>query len=91
MALSLRPTELCSLRGLDYCAIDDSQVIGRIYEDRHTRPGLQWFWSITTQIDPVLGVTTNGRAPTLEEAKARFKSSWSKVRDANKQKEQQQL
>jgi hypothetical protein len=29
------------------------------------------------------------RAPTLEEAKARFKSSWSKVRGATKQKEQQ--
>jgi hypothetical protein len=39
---------------------------------------------------PALGVTTNGRVPTLEEAKAPFKSSWSKVSEAREQKERQQ-
>ena len=86
MALSLRPTNLSSLRGLDYCVIEDGQVIGRVYEDRHTRPGLQWFWSITMHIDPALGVTTDGRTPTLEIAKEEFKSSWSKVRESDEQK-----
>jgi hypothetical protein len=44
-------------------------VIGRFYEDRHTLPELRWFWSITIYVDPALGVTTNGRVPSLEEAK----------------------
>jgi hypothetical protein len=44
---------------------------------RHTLPQLRWFWSITVYVDPALGITTNGRVPTLEEAKARFESSWS--------------
>jgi hypothetical protein len=50
---------------------------------------VKWFWSITEHVDPALGIVTNGRVPSLEEAKARFESSWSKVRDASKQKEQQ--
>jgi hypothetical protein len=55
-------------------------VIGRIYEDRHALPNLRWFWSITVfTFDPALGITIKGRAPSLEDAKARFKSSWSKV------------
>jgi hypothetical protein len=49
-----------------------------------------WFWSIRAfHIDPALGITTNGRAPTLAEAKAQFKLSWSRVREAYSQKEQQ--
>ena len=63
-------------------------MIGRISEDRHTLPELRWFWSITEYVDPVLGIATNDRAPTLEEAKARFKSSWSKAREANKEQQQ---
>jgi hypothetical protein len=81
MALSLRHTGLASpafAEWADYCVVEDGQVIGRIYEDRHTQ--LRWFWSITVYVDPALGVTTNGRVPTLEEAKARFESSWSKCR-----------
>ena len=46
---------------------------------------------LTEHVDPALGIVTNDRVPTLEEAKAQFKSSWSKARDANKQKERQQL
>ena len=37
-------------------------------------------------IDPALGVTTDGRTPTLEIAKEQFKSSWSKVRESDEQK-----
>ena len=93
MALSLRQTGLASpafAEWADYCVVEDGQVIGRIYEDRHTPPELRWFWSITVYVDPALGVTTNGRVPTLEEAKARFKSSWSRVSEAREQKERQQ-
>jgi hypothetical protein len=63
---------------------------GRIYEDRHTPPQLRWFWSTTVYVDPALGVTTNGRVPTLEQAKARFRASWSRVSEAREQKERQQ-
>jgi hypothetical protein len=84
MALSLRRTGLA-----DYCVIEDGQIIGRIYEDQHTLPALRWFWSITEYVDPALPITRNGRAPSLQDAKARFKSSWSKVRAVSKQKEQQ--
>jgi hypothetical protein len=45
----------------------------------------RWFWSITEHVDPALGIVTNGRVPSLEEAKARFESSWSKVREAKEQ------
>src|SRR4029077_3104636 len=31
---------------------------GRLYEDRHSRPELRWFWSITIYVDPKLGITT---------------------------------
>jgi hypothetical protein len=34
-------------------------------------------------------IVTNGRVPTLEKAKAQFKSSWSSVREANNKKERQ--
>jgi hypothetical protein len=76
MSLSLRRTGLSSpafADWADYCVIDDGQVIGRIYEDRHTRPELRWFWSITEHVDPVHGTVTNGRLPTLDEVKAQFK------------------
>jgi hypothetical protein len=54
----------------DYCVIEDGQVIGRIYEDRHTLPELRWFWSITEHVDPALRITRNGRVPSLAQAKA---------------------
>jgi hypothetical protein len=31
--------------------------VGRLYEDRHSRPELRWFWSITVYINPDLGIT----------------------------------
>jgi hypothetical protein len=55
-------------------------VIGRIYEDRHSRPALRWFWSITEYVDPAFEITTNNGMPTLEEAKTQFPEAWTKVR-----------
>jgi len=49
-------------------------------------------WSITTfHVDPVLGITTNSRVSSLEEAEAQLRASWSAVREAYGQKEQQRL
>jgi hypothetical protein len=60
--------------------VEDGRDLGRLYEDRHSRPELRWFWSITVYIDPMLGIVTSGRAPTTEEAKAQFLVSWQKCR-----------
>jgi len=95
MPLSLRRTGFSSpiyADKADYCVIENGKVIGRIYEEWYTPPDLRWFWSVTAfHIDPPLEITANGRVPTLEEAKARFKSSWDRVRAASHQKEQQRL
>ena len=92
MTLWLRHTGLASPADADradYLVIEHDKVIGRIYEERHVPEELRWFWSITAHVDPALGITTNGRVPSLEEAKAQFESSWSKVSES-KQKERQQ-
>jgi hypothetical protein len=65
--------------------------LAAFYEDRHTPAEYRWFWSITEQVDPALGIATNGRVPRLEEAKAWFESSWSKVVEASKYKGQRWL
>jgi hypothetical protein len=71
----------------DYLVIEHDQVIGRIYEECYVPEDVRWFWSITVYVDPALRIATNGRVPTLEEATSRFESSWSRVSEANKQKE----
>jgi hypothetical protein len=45
----------------DYILLEDGRAVGRIYEDRHTLPGLRWFWSITMYVNPKRGITTSGR------------------------------
>jgi hypothetical protein len=83
MALTLRPTALSSppfRDWLDYVIVEHGRDVGRLYEDRHSRPGLRWFWSITVYINPMLGIVTSGRAPTLEEAKVQFLASWQRCR-----------
>jgi hypothetical protein len=54
--------------------------VGRLYEDRHSRPEYRWFWSITVYVNPARGIVTSGRASTIEEAKAQFLVNWEKVR-----------
>ena len=65
---------------LDYVIVDDGREAGRLYEDRHSKPELRWFWSITVYVDPKRGITTNGRAATIEAAKAQFLTNWEKCR-----------
>ena len=83
MPLTLRPTGLSSSAyrdWLDYVIVEDGRDVGRIYEDRHSKPELRWFWSITVYVNPKLGIVTSGRVPTIEEAKAQFLASWQKCR-----------
>jgi hypothetical protein len=66
---------------LDYTIVEDGRRdVGRLYEDRHSRPELRWFWSITVYINPNLGIATSGRAPTMNEAKEHFLRNWQKCR-----------
>jgi hypothetical protein len=81
--LTLRRTGLSSPAyqdSLDYIITEDGRDVGRLYEDRHSRPELQWFWSITVYVDPKLGIRTSGRAASLEAAKAQFLTNWQKCR-----------
>ena len=55
MPLTLRPTGLSSPAyrdWLDYVIVQDGRDVGRLYEDRHSKPELRWFWSITVYVDP---------------------------------------
>ena|ERR1700730_12976307 len=77
--LTLRPTGLSSPAyrdWLDYVIVEDGRDVGRVYEDRHSRLELRWFWAISIYINPKLGITTSGRAPSLNEAKAQFLANW---------------
>jgi hypothetical protein len=81
--LTLRRTGLSSSAyqdSLDYIITEDGRDVGRLYEDRHSKPELRWFWSITLYVNPMLGITTNGRAASIEEAKAQFLANWQKCR-----------
>ena len=67
--LTLRPTGLSSPAyrdWLDYVIVEDGRDVGRLYEDRNTLPALRWFWSITVYVNPMLGIVTSGRAPSIE-------------------------
>jgi hypothetical protein len=82
MVLSLRRTGLSSPAYrdlLDYVIVEDGRDVGRLDEDRHSKPELRWFWSITVYVNPNLGIVTSGRAPSLDGAKAEFLRNWQKV------------
>ena len=58
--------------------VEDGRDVRRVYEDRHSQPELRWFWSLTIYVNPKWGITTSGRASSLEEAKAQFLANWQK-------------
>ena len=62
----------------DWTIFDDGKPVGRIYEDASasTPAELRWFWSITVYVDPMAGIVTSGKVPTLDAAKAQFEASW---------------
>ena len=36
---------------LDYVIVEDGRDVSRLYEDRHSKPELRWFWSITVYVN----------------------------------------
>jgi hypothetical protein len=82
MPLTLRPTGLSSpvyADQLDYTVFEDGRAIGRMYEDKHARPDLRWFWSIIVFVGSEPGIATHGKAATIEEVKAQFLINWQKL------------
>jgi hypothetical protein len=67
----------------DYDVLADGKVVGRIYEDASasTPRELRWFWSITETV-PAVRNGTYGHAATLDEAKAKLRDNWTKVKAA---------
>jgi hypothetical protein len=65
--LTLRSTGLTQAYAnwLDYVIVEAGRTVGRLYEDHHSPPEYRWFWSITVYVNPMLGITTNGRTATL--------------------------
>jgi hypothetical protein len=86
MPLSLRPAGLSSpayADHTDYVVLDDGRIVGRIYEFRDSSmpADIRWFWSITMLVHREPGLVTDGRAPSLEEAKAQFRKNWEKAKE----------
>jgi hypothetical protein len=50
--------------------------MGRIYQFRDGPDSLRWSWSLYGILGKPLGLRSDGRAPTLEAAKAQFEASW---------------
>ena len=83
--LTLRPTRLSGDPNRhDWTVHEDGEQIGRLYEDVNaTRPENQWFWSIQVMGPARDRVQTDGRAPTLEQAKADFRIAWENFKAIN--------
>jgi hypothetical protein len=80
VSLTVRKTgaSLAYQQWADYTVYDHGRAIGRIYQDRVTRPALRWFWSITMIDARHTGIRTDGCTPTLKQAKAELQESWRK-------------
>ena len=83
--LTLRRTNLSrDPDAQDWTIHEDGEDIGRLYEDQNaSRPELRWFWSITVLGPARHRMRTDGRAPTLEQAKAEFNAAWDRFKVAN--------
>jgi hypothetical protein len=66
--LTLRPSGLSSPAfrdWLDYVIVEDRPDVGRLYEDRHSKPELRWFWSVTVYSIPGSASSRADGAPSL--------------------------
>ena len=79
MPLSLRRTGLSppAYRDwLDYVIVEDGRDMGRVYRDRHNRPELRWFWSISDLRHSQARHHDQRARVKLEEAKAPLLANW---------------
>ena len=81
MPLTMRPTGLSSpvdKDRKDNTVYSGEWAMGRIYEESGAREELRWFWSLHGILGKPLDMRADGRAPTLDAAKAEFEASWRK-------------
>jgi hypothetical protein len=79
MPLTMRPTGLSSpidQHLMDYTIYSGEWPMGRIYEERGALEDQRWVWSLFGILANPPGTHTDGRAPTLEAAKADFEANW---------------
>ena len=81
MTLTLRPTGLAApVDGdhKDFIIMSGEFVLGRIYEECGARPELRWYWAINGVHAGPTVMRKDGRARSLEGAKAQFADNWQK-------------
>jgi hypothetical protein len=69
---TMRPTGLSfpvERDGKDYTVYSGKWAIGRIYEEHGGPDSLHWCWSLHGWLGEDADLRTDGRAPTLDEAK----------------------
>ena len=80
MPLKLRPTGLGSgayQDNIDYNIFSGEWLIGRIYERNGFPDEVRFFWSLHgIVLTRPSDIHTDGHMPSLEAAKAEFKSNW---------------
>jgi hypothetical protein len=79
MSVKFRPTGLAppvDKDRKDYAVSSGEWEMGRIYEERESPQHLRWYWSLHGIIGKPLHIRTDGRAPTLEAAKAQLEAKW---------------
>jgi hypothetical protein len=79
MPLTMRPTGLSSpidQHREDYTIFSGEWAVGRIYEERGGPQAMRWFWSLYGWLAEDADMRTDGRAPTLDEAKAQLEAAW---------------
>ena len=80
MALTMRPTGLGSgvyKDDIDYSVFSGMWLIGRITSARASRMRSGFFWSLHgVALTRAPDIHTDGHNPSLEAAKAEFKSNW---------------
>ena len=85
MLLTLRPTGLSSdPNRQDWSILEDGAEIGRLYEDlQNTFAENRWYWCIQVMGPARFRCQCEGRAPTLELAKAGFRAALQRFKAAN--------
>jgi hypothetical protein len=79
MSLTYRQTDLDSpihKRRVDYTVLSGKWAMGRIHQFHDGTEPLSWSWTLYGILGKPLGLRSDGRAATLEAAKAQFEASW---------------
>ena len=61
---------------VDYAVFSGKWAMGRVHQLGDGAEPLRWSWSLYGVLGKPLGLRSDGRAATLEAAKAQFEASW---------------